>query len=335
MEWLNRKNRYGMVNAILFLACLGCLLSLSMAWRPKRAEFLAALLTFGLTAVSLGILTIHLLNRKNYACPKPEKDFFQVALESEHSSFFLPVSRLADDSDKSFLTFFVWIQRLGYVPCLKPSLEEAMEQGKAVVLIDPVKPFSPEEISKVKEYLHGGGTVLLMDSPRNRQSTANQVLKEFEMAIDSKKSVTGGIFDGCSVPFRGAGESFRVAGEPGKEGETGRRGKFGKYGEHGKQEDPGEGVFLGEFDQPACRIKGGDALLIDREGNAVLSVKKQGAGLIAVFGASHLFRDEFLGSTSMIPDEYQRWLSEMEFWIFESLARKEFVPFSLYSAGKV
>jgi len=151
--------------------------------------------------------------------------------------------------------------------------------------------------------------VLLMDSPQNQQSTANQLLKEFEMVLDYEKSVKGEIFDQRQVSQRQV--------------------SFGEKVPHGER------VSLGEFDQPACQIKGGDALLADRKGNAVLAIKKEGTGLIAVFGASHLFRDESLGSTSTVPDEYQRWLSEMEFWIFESLAKKEFIPFSLYSqAGR-
>ncbi|MEW5803005.1 MAG: DUF4350 domain-containing protein [bacterium] len=291
IEWLNRKNRYGMINPILFLAAMGCLLSLSMGWRPARADFLGTLLTFGLFGVVLGVFTGHLLNRNSYAYPRARKDFFRIALESEHSSLFLPVSRLADASDKSFLTFFVWTQRLGYVPCLNPSLEEALRQGTSIVLIDPVKDFRPEEISGIKNYLSSGGRVFLMDSPQNRQSTSNQLLNEFDMTIDFQNKVSGGIFD-----------EARSA--------------------------------LGEFDQDACQVRGGKALLTDREGKAALSMKNYGDGLIAVFGASHLFRDESLGNTSMVPDEYQRLLGEMEFWIFESLARKEFVPFSLYSPAE-
>ena len=88
---------------------------------------------------------------------------------------------------------------------------------------------------------------------------------------------------------------------------------------------------LGEFDQ-AWRVEGGDPLLTDQKGNPVLSVKSYGAGLIAVLTASHLFQDESLGYTNSVPDEYQRWLSEMEFWIFTSLAQKKCIPFSQYLA---
>ncbi|MEW6380298.1 MAG: hypothetical protein AB1611_11925 [bacterium] len=285
VEWLNRKNRYGIINFILLLAGVGCFLSLAIIWRPGRKDFLGSLLTFGLLAVVLGVSISHLLNRKNYSYPKPRRNFIQVALESEHSSSFLPVRRLAENPDHSFLTFFVWIQRLGYVPCLKPSLEEALQCGHVAVVIDPVKDFTHQEISELKQYLLRGGSLLVLDSPRNQRSTANRMLKEFGLTIDRHHIVRGRIFDQAALP-------------------------------------------LGEFDQ-AGQIKGGSPLLTDRQGNAVFSIKKYGAGLIAVLSASHLFQDESLGYTSSIPDEYQRWLSGIEFWIFESLARKEFRPFSL------
>ncbi|MEW6378540.1 MAG: hypothetical protein AB1611_02905 [bacterium] len=290
MEWLNRMNRYGKVSLILSLLSLGCLLCLLTPGRPCREELPGVLFIFGIAGLVLGVTAAHLLNRKNYAYPKARRDFFRVALESEHSSSFLPVSRLAELSDKSFLTFFVWIQRLGYIPCLKFSLEEALKQGKAVVIVDPVKGFDSGEIAELKNYLLRGGRLLLMDSPYNRGSTANQILQEFDMTIDHRTIIVRGeIFDQLSTP-------------------------------------------LGEFER-ACRVKGGIPLLTDQKRNSILSVKKYGAGLVAVFTASHLFRDESLGYTSSVPDEYQRWLSEIEFWVFTSLAKKNFIPFSRYSGS--
>jgi len=285
IEWLNRKNRYRLANLLFLLAGACCLFGLAIVWRPKRADFLGYLLTFGLLGVVLGISASHLLSRKNYQLPKPRKDFFQIALESEHSTSFLPASRLADSRDKSFLTFFVWIQRLGYVPCLKSSLDEAIRCGKVVVIIDPKKEFSSKELLRVKSYLRQGGCLLLLDSPKNRASSANQILKTFDLRIDHQSIVKGEIFDQRTS------------------------------------------AALGEFDQ-AWQIKGGSPLLTDGQGRAVLAVKPCGAGLVAVFSASHLFRDESLGYTSSIPNEYQQWLSSLEFWLFESLAKKEFVPYA-------
>lgn len=286
IEWLNRQNRFGRLNLIFFLLGAGCLFYLLAVWRPKREHLLGILLTAGLAAVVAGILMGHLVNQKNYKYPKAKKDFPRVVMESEHSSFFLPVTRLAEPSDKSFLTFFVWSQRLGYVPCLAPSLESALTRGKILVLIDPVKKFAPNEISALKNYLFHGGAVLLMDNPQNRQSKSNEILPAFDMSIDYQNIVKGVVFDAHSTP-------------------------------------------VGEIDR-ACKIEGGHSLLVDPEGNSVLSVQKYGAGMIAVFTASHLFLDKSMGYTNAVPNEYQHWLSEIEFWMLGSLAKKKFLPFSLH-----
>ncbi|MEW5802647.1 MAG: DUF4350 domain-containing protein [bacterium] len=299
VEWLNRKNKFGFIKLIFFFLGVGGLIYLLISWQTKKEYFLPGTkkeyflgiaLLFGLAAILTGIVAVRFINQKNYEPPAAQKDFFRLAVDSEYSSLFLPVTRLAETSDKSFLTFFVWSQRLGFVPNLAPTLNSAMTTGNAVILIDPARDFPPDQTAALKNYLLKGGAVLLLDTPQNQQSKANQILREFDMTIDYHNSVKGALFDNNAQP-------------------------------------------VGEIDQ-AHKIEGGDSLLADQGGNSVLSVKKFGAGLITVFTASHLFRDESIGYTNSVPDEYQHWLSKMEFWLLSSLAKKTFIPFSAYSSMK-
>lgn len=145
-------------------------------------------------------------------------------------------------------------------------------------MIDAIKDFAPSILSDLKSFLHQGGAVFLMDTPHNRHPVSNQLLSEFDMAIDYDCTVRGTVFD----------THLNTVGE----------------------------INL------ANKINGGDSLLVNREGNSVLSIQKYGDGLIMVFTASHLFRDEVMGFTNSIPNEYQYWLSRIEFWMLGSIAEK-------------
>jgi hypothetical protein len=63
----------------------------------------------------------------------------------------------------------------------------------------------------------------------------------------------------------------------------------------------------------------GDALLVNANRESVLSSINYGEGKVIVFGASHLFNDATMGETSVIPNEYQWKLSNLEFKIIEML----------------
>jgi hypothetical protein len=41
-----------------------------------------------------------------------------------------------------------------------------------------------------------------------------------------------------------------------------------------------------------------------------------------------------MGYTNAVPNEYQHWISQMEFWLLSGLAKKAFTPFSVYASIK-
>jgi hypothetical protein len=69
----------------------------------------------------------------------------------------------------------------------------------------------------------------------------------------------------------------------------------------------------------ASAIAGGEALMIDGEGNAVFAVQKIGDGLIAVFSDPDLFYSYELGDVSANLTEKTRLLTELEFKVLRSL----------------
>jgi len=184
IDWLNRKNRLHYLNFV-FLA-LG-FLSLSVAGfaisKTKIRDWLIFFFAISL-AFPLSVYTFQTINRIGYPAPHPHTKYTSVCFESEHSNFDLPVLELVKDPTKSYHTFFVWTQRLGYIPQVSNSLEEALQKGDIVVIINPTKPFTAQERKQTLDYANQGGKIILMDSPLNKKSSANQLLRMFDMEID-------------------------------------------------------------------------------------------------------------------------------------------------------
>ena len=72
---------------------------------------------------------------------------------------------------------------MGYVPYVKKNLQEALRNGDAIVIINPMKHFSESDIRDIKDYLKNGGKVVLIDGILNTNSTANELLNNFNMRI--------------------------------------------------------------------------------------------------------------------------------------------------------
>lgn len=69
----------------------------------------------------------------------------------------------------------------------------------------------------------------------------------------------------------------------------------------------------------ACSVEGGHPVLVTAEGNTVLAVKAFGKGKVAMFSDSSLFSDAQMGDTSVVPDQRQKGISELEFRILREM----------------
>lgn len=111
--------------------------------------------------------------------------------ELDHSSIFLPISALIGNPQNNFHTFYVWTQRLDYVPRANPSIENAVADADLVFIINPDKPFTQKEKHLVSTFVQRGGRVILMDNALNADSTANEVSQLFGMRLEAGKSCQG------------------------------------------------------------------------------------------------------------------------------------------------
>jgi len=106
-----------------------------------------------------------------------------IAFEREHSRNDMPLKSLVRNREQSLHTFYVWTQRLDFVPSLEPTLEQALEKSDIVVVANPMGRLDISEIDAVVDFIRGGGNLLLLIEPRNRASSARDLLGIFRMRV--------------------------------------------------------------------------------------------------------------------------------------------------------
>jgi len=197
MNWLNRAERWpwldGALAAVALFAAAGAVI-LGRGLDRQRATMLA--LGGLLLAAAVGPWAGQQAARAGYPLPVPHTDYTRIAFEGEHSRITLPTTPAAIPPDLSFQTFYVWTQRLGYVPTFAPTLEEALKRGQVLVVIAPARPFSRAEIEAVEGFVAHGGRLLVLAEPREGSQTAglaNQILTPFGLRLEPRQPTTGAV----------------------------------------------------------------------------------------------------------------------------------------------
>ena len=191
INWLNRKNYLPdrmnftlLITGFLFMGTT-CFLILK---KRSFAEGLFIMLCSSFLSLPFAIILFQNINNNIYPLLKPHTKFTKVCFETEHSDFFLPILGLVKRPEISYHTFYVWTQRLGYVPIAMPKLQDALKNGDVVIIINPTKSFTDIKRNQILDYVNGGGRVVLIDSSFNKSSTANEFLKAFDMKINMNLS---------------------------------------------------------------------------------------------------------------------------------------------------
>lgn len=185
IEWLNRTNRWSWLNKVLFVvALIGLALLVVEVRRNSSAGFWSVVIAAGtLTAVVVSVATEGAVARA-YPLPQPRRDPVHVTFDQGHGNYVLPSELLPRTNWRNFQTFYVWTQRLGLIPRNEHSIEDAVRNSGALVEINPHRPFSIEEIDRVVDFVRRGGTLVVLDTPENPNSTANQLVGPFGFVFD-------------------------------------------------------------------------------------------------------------------------------------------------------
>jgi len=178
MEYLNRKNFSENELQILFLigllfAFMASYLLGRMGWGDRKMAALLAVMVIG--AVAVGGLHYGLSTKGESTIPSR---FYvhnhTVGFDGEHSDNITSKG----DIGGQYETFYIWTQRVNLTPAIENRMEDAMAKGRALVVIDPIKPLSERELTSLLNYIKSGNSVLLMVSADGPWSN---VIKYFGM----------------------------------------------------------------------------------------------------------------------------------------------------------
>ncbi len=187
VEFANRMERFPGWRVLMFLLGGLGLLCAGLAGRRYGAQSFVWMLVIGLITFQLSAKYIEGLNRENYPLPEPIRPYKQLVIDGEYSRFFIPEKRLANNQDKDFHTFYVWTQRVDVYPRKYDSFDKCLDEAEkmgALMIIDPAQIPNPEQIERLKAYVKGGGTLVVMDDPENGITPTNTLLNVFSLELD-------------------------------------------------------------------------------------------------------------------------------------------------------
>jgi hypothetical protein len=109
-----------------------------------------------------------------------------VSFDGEHSDSIVS----QEGKNGQYENFFIWTQRVNLTPSLDDRLEDGMAKGRIIVIIDPIKPPSPDEVDALMNYVKEGNSVLLMMSSQGPWSylTDHFGMKTYYIAETYNKS---------------------------------------------------------------------------------------------------------------------------------------------------
>jgi len=203
-----------------------------------------------------------------------------------------------------FLFSLTWTLRKGFYPDEENLSEVELEKYDAVILINPIKAFSDDTKERLREYIENGGNLLIMDTYWNNKSTANDILREFQMQFISITAKHEHYYDINSTealtryPNLGI-ENIR----------------------HFEIIENYSNLFKNRslLYTPSLSILGGIPVLEIEEGKPILAYKNIGKGKLVAFSESHVFSRASIGGMYKEPNEEERNLYELEYFLLDLL----------------
>ena len=172
MEYLNYKNSFENGKQIFFL--IGILLGAFAAYflgkmilGEKKMLALVMMLALGSLAVSGAIF---LLSTKTMDTV-PSQFYVKghtVCFDGEHSGTIVSKG----NTSGQYETFFIWTQRVNLTPAIEDNFEMALEKGRILVIIDPVKDLFGTERDAISKYVKEGNSLLLMLNNTTEQGSS-------------------------------------------------------------------------------------------------------------------------------------------------------------------
>ncbi|MEZ6132692.1 MAG: DUF4350 domain-containing protein [Planctomycetaceae bacterium] len=266
VEWLNRKNsfrsswlKFFQLSLLLTLALVGFAILVA----PERA------LAFALMIIMSAVCTVPLcewMNQLSYPPLPVSSGFRTVGFDQQYGVLELPTDNHVHDGDPEvFESFFVNVQRLHGFPYAAESFSHLLE-ANGIVICNPRSPLSLEDMKSLKQWVAGGGRLLLMVNHLGQADCSKvsvQYLNEMLSQFGSKSHF-------LSAELNEQQDLYGILADD----------------------------LIAENISLAFGIAGTNAagtLLQSGDGNVVCSSEKHGEGLVILCSTPHMFSNASLG----------------------------------------
>lgn len=196
VAWLMLENRWAWAHqALLWAAGAALLIWVVVALRVPRSLGLVSLGVAAAPAFAVAAFCLNAWVAGWSALPEPVSPMRQVAFSRERTAFHVPErTALSQRSEHSYHTFYVWTQRVGYIP-RTDSLMGSIEDAEVTVLMNPRGNFGSASLDRLEDYVRGGGSLVVLDRPHVMESTANAVLERFGLHMNQDPMEEAAVYD--------------------------------------------------------------------------------------------------------------------------------------------
>jgi hypothetical protein len=199
IAWLMQTNRFaGLRGWLLVAALVAAAAGVVAARRLPRTAVVAILAVAGLPAFALAARGLDAWTAARSRPPEPKTPLPLVAFERGRTAYGVPdIAEIPERSPHSYHTFYVWTQRVGYVPTTR-LFEDCLDNSQITVIVNPRDHFSAAEVAQLADFVRNGSALLVLDSPHARHSTANSILEPFGMRFEPAEAESVVVRDAAS-----------------------------------------------------------------------------------------------------------------------------------------
>lgn len=199
INWLDRYNAFQFdTRTVFFFAMLasGAVLAVLLIINRGRNCRGALLLTSIGSAIACALI-VTALNGISMPAREPIKPFTKIAFEDQISEYKLPrdLEGFMSDADRQLNTFYVWTQRLGYVPSVAGGLAQSLRAGDLAVLAKPREPVGNTD--ELLMLIENGARLLILDNVKSG-GNSEPLLSKLGMRIENRKIGAAASFEGLS-----------------------------------------------------------------------------------------------------------------------------------------
>lgn len=170
IHWLNHENLFEKFDLKQFFAFLLFVsLLLNIFWRAReKSNFSPSLFwSFALLGAFLSIFSVSIINHRMNELPQPIKPLIQIGFDREYSDYKLPdtIEGFESQTHLHLTTFYVWMQRLQYIPKTYEKLLKSIKSSNITVIAKPKS--SLKHVDSILKEVEKGAFILILDNVKS------------------------------------------------------------------------------------------------------------------------------------------------------------------------